>query len=274
MQVRTRTWLSFTIIAGLVLIAASRFAFFEPLENAALTISAPVDAALRDAARPVADFVNNMTDINRLSNETQALQEENERLLVEIARLEEAERNSQQLQNLLDVRGAEPNESFIDAAVFAREPSNLQTLVAIDRGRNDGVEEGMIVLTLQGSLVGSVTRVLDGAAWITLLTDPSSAISARIQDSRAEGVVVGATDGSLTMEFVERTADVKEGDVVLTSGLGGNHPPGEFIGRVVDVDQAAQELFQTVRVEPLVDYSRLESVLVLASFLPLEIVEP
>ena len=274
MHVRTRTWLSFTIIAGLVLLAASRFAFFEPLENAALTISAPVDAALRDATRPVADFVNNMTDINRLTDETQALQEENERLLVELARLEEAERELQQLRGLIDVRGAELNESFIAAAVFAREPSNVQDLIAIDRGRDDGVEEGMVVLTQQGSLVGSVTRVLDAAAWVTLITDPSSAISARIQDSRAEGVVVGATDGSLTMEFVELTADVKEGDVVLTSGVGGNHPPGEFIGRVVEVDQAAQELFQAVKVQPLVDYSRLESVLVLASFLPVEIVEP
>ena len=85
-----------------------------------------------------------------------------------------------------------------------------------------------------------------------------------------QGVVVGAADGTLTMEFVEETADVKEGDLVTTSGVGGRHPPGELIGQVVEAERAAQQLFQQVRVQPLADLSRLESVLVLTSFLPLE----
>ena len=274
MHVRTRTWFSFVVGAGLVLLAASRVAFFEPVENAALSLSAPIDSVLGEVTRPVADFLNNLTDINRLTGENQTLQEEIEALTAEVARLQESERELNQLQVFMDVRGVQPDESFVRANVFAREPSNARELIAIDRGRKDGVEENMAVLTLQGSLVGFVTRVLDDFAWVTLITDPESAVSARIQESRVEGVVAGATNGTLTMEFVERTADVKEGDLVLTSGVGGNHPPGEIIGTVVEVDQAAQELFQAVAVEPLADLAHLESVVVLTSFVSPELGQP
>jgi rod shape-determining protein MreC len=70
------------------------------------------------------------------------------------------------------------------------------------------------------------------------------------------------------MEFVSETADVKEGDLILTSGIGGRYPPDELIGQVVGVNKSAQELFQSVRIRPLADLSRLEGVLVLTSFEP------
>ena len=274
MHVRTRTWLGFVVAASLLLMVGSRFAFFEPLENAALQVADPVETALRDATRPVADFVNKLTDVNRLSDENHGLRTENERLVAANARRQEVERENRELRALLDIRPLLTDQDLVPANVFAREPSNLEDLIAIDRGRTDGLSEGMAVLTRQGSLVGSISRVLDNVAWVTLITDPTSAVGALIQESRAQGVVVGAPDGTLTMEFVQETAEVKEGDLVLTSGIGGRHPAGELIGQVVEVEGASQELFQTVRVQPLADLSRLEAVLVLASFLPREALEP
>ena len=271
MQVRTRTWLSLVVAASLVFLAASRIAVFEPLENAALSVAAPVESALRDVTRPVADFVNNLADINTLTDENQALREENERLTGELGRLRESEREAQRLRELVNVRDVRPEDSFVEADVFAQEPNNQQQRIAINRGTSDGIAKDMIVLTRQGSLVGTVSEALDDVAWVTLITDPSSAISALIQASRVQGVVVGSTDGSLTLEFVEETADVKEGDLVLTSSLGGLYPPGEVIGQVVAVSPAAQELFQAVNVEPLGDLTRLESVLVLVSFRPSQV---
>ena len=274
MRVRTRTWFSFVVIASLLFLAGSRLAIFEPLEDAVLSVAGPIESALRDGTEPLADFVNNLTDINRLSDENQSLREENARLVAELSRLRESETELQQLRQLLDLRGDRPGEQFVAANVFAREPSNLKDVVAIDRGTTDGVQEGMIVLTRQGSLIGSVTKALEHSAWVTLITDTSSAVSAMVQESRAQGVVAGSVDGTLTMEFVAETADVKEGDLVLTSGVGGRHPPGELIGQVVDVERTAQELFQSVRVQPLADLSGLEGVLVLGSFLPQKAGQP
>ncbi len=274
MLVRTRTWFGFVVLAGLLLLAGSRIALFEPLESATLSVAAPIESGLRAATRPVADFINNVTDINRLSNENQSLREENERLVAENARLSEAEQELQQLRGFLDLRGIAEGETFVQADVFATDPSNSLRMIAIDRGSSDGLREDMLVLTQQGTVVGTISRVLDHASWVTLITDQTSAVSAFIQESRAQGVVVGSSDGTITMEFVEETADVKEGDLVLTSGVSGRHPPNEVIGQVVEVERAPQQLFQKVRVQPLADYSRLETVLVLSSFVPVELEAP
>lgn len=274
MHVRTRTWFGFVVATSIVFLVVSLLGIFDPLESAVQSVASPVESTLRGATRPVADVVNNLTDINRLSDENRGLQEQNERLTEEVARLREVETELTQLRQLADVRKANPDESFVGATVFAEEPSNQQDLVAIDVGREDGIREGMSVFTRQGSLVGTVTRVLERSSWVTLITDSTSAVSTLLQASRVQGVVVGSGDGTLTMEFVEETADVNEGDVVLTSGLGGRFPAGELIGQVVQVDRGAQELFQAVRVEPLADLSRLEDVLVLVTFLPLEAGEP
>ncbi len=274
MRVRTRTWFSIVVVASLLFMAASRIALFEPLENSALFIAEPFESAMQDATRPVADFLNNLTDVNRLTGENQDLRAENERLANENAGLREAERENLELRQLIDIRGVSEDEIFVDANVFSREPNNAKDVIAIDRGRVDGLQEGMIVLTMQGSLIGSISRVLDDFAWVTLITDPDSAVSGIIQESRAQGVLIGSADGILTMEFVVETADVKEGDLVLTSGVSGSHPAGELIGKVVEVEGTAQELFQNVRVQPLADLSSLEHVLVLGSFIPQEEPQP
>ncbi len=274
MQARTRTWFGFVVLASVLFLAASRVALLDPLENAALSVAAPVESGLRSATRPVADFINNLTDINRLSNENASLREENERLTAENARLTEAEQELRDLQGFLELRGIREGDVFVQASVFATDPSNTLQFIAINRGSRDGIAEHMLVLSSQGSVVGTISRVLDNAAWVTLATDQTSAIGAFIQESRAQGVVAGSADGTLNMEFVEDTADVKEGDLVLTSGIGGDHPSGELIGRVVEVERAAQQLFQEVRVQPLADFTRLETVLVLSSFVPQDPVTP
>ena len=274
MHVRTRTWFGFVVLASLLFILASRFAVFDPLESAVLAIVSPVEDGLHNGTQPIADFVNNLTDINRLSDENQSLREENERLRTDNARLNEAEAELRQLRQQLQVRGEDANDTFVAAGVIAHEPSNARDLVAINQGKSDGLKKGMIVLTRQGSLVGSITSVLDHTAWVTLITDQTSAVSATVQTSRVQGVVAGSGDGSLTMEFVQETADVKEGDLVLTSGVGGRYPAGELIGQVVNVERTAQELFQSVHVESLADLSRLDRVLVLTSFLPQEPGQP
>lgn len=268
MQVRSRTWFGFVVLASVLFLAASRVALLDPLENAALSVAAPIESGLRSATRPVADFINNITDINRLSNENVSLREENERLAAENALLTEAEQELRDLQGFLELRGIREGDSFVQADVFGTGPSNTLQVIAINRGSRDGIAENMLVLSPQGTVIGTISRVLADAAWVTLVTDQTSAISALIQESRAQGVVAGSADGTLDMEFVEETADVKEGDLVLTSGVGGRHPPGELIGRVIEVERAPQQLFQKVRVQPLADFTRLETVLVLSSFMP------
>jgi rod shape-determining protein MreC len=270
MRVRTRTWFSVVVAIGALFVVAGQLGVFAPAENAVLVVVEPIESTMRDATRPLADFVNNVTDTGRLSDENQALREEVERLTAENGRLQASESELNDLKQLQNIRVARPDDAFVEANIFASDSSNARNVIAIDVGSSDGVKKGMIVLTRQGSLIGTVTRELSNAAWVTLITDPSSAVSALVQESRTQGVVAGSVNGELTMEFVSGTAEIKEGDLVVTSGVGGGYPPDELIGQVIGVDRAAQELFQSVRVRPLADISKLESVLVQLSFVPRE----
>jgi rod shape-determining protein MreC len=274
MSARTLVGTGFLAIAAIVLMLAGQLALLDPVENVTLNVTAPVQSALRGVTDPLADWVNNVTDAGALSEENRRLRAENERLTNDLARLREQGIANQQAAALDAVRAQFPEETFLAASVVGRDTSNLRQLIAIDAGRSDGVREGMIVVSEGRSLVGTITKVLDDYSWVMLITDPKSAVSAMVQESRAQGVVAGNYDGSLNMEFVGQGAAVKEGDFVITSGLGGGFPPGVTIGRVSDVETRDQDLFQRVTVDRLASLSNLERVLVQTSFQPTTLETP
>jgi rod shape-determining protein MreC len=166
------------------------------------------------------------------------------------------------------------DQDFLGASVIARDPSNLRQEVAIDRGKDDGIKVGMPVVTEGRALVGTVTKLEGDHAWVTLVTDVDSAVSSSTLESNAAGVVSGGYNRKLTMEFVSQDAPVKEGDTVVTSGLGGTYPKGLVIGKVTGIAGSRQEVFQKVTVEPLASLARVEIVLVMTSFVPLKLAAP
>lgn len=274
MTARTLAWTSFITLAAFFMMAMSGLTLLDPVENVTLDVTSPVQQGMRDATRPVAEWVNNLTAASGLSRDNKALRAENERLGNELARAREDSTELKNLRDLESVREQFPTDTFLNARVIARDSSNVRSVVAINSGRSDGVREGMIVVTEGRSLVGKITRAFDDYAWVTLITDPKSAVSAMVQESRAEGVAAGNYGGELVMEFVGQGATVKEGDFVITSGIGGGYPPGIVIGRVSQATKREQDLFQSVVVDHLASLSDLENVLVLTSFEPLELQEP
>jgi rod shape-determining protein MreC len=103
-----------------------------------------------------------------------------------------------------------------------------------------------------------------------LLTDPASSVNALIQSSRATGVVQGQGQRGLVMRYIEQSEQVAVGDVVLTSGLGGNFPKRLVIGQVTAVKRNDVEMFQEVQVQSAVRFDRLEIVLVVQNFVPID----
>ena len=132
----------------------------------------------------------------------------------------------------------------------------------------------MIVVSEGRSLVGTVTKTFDDYAWVTLITDPKSAVSAIVQESRAEGVVARQLRRFTDMEFVGQGAAVKKGDFVTTSGVGGRLSARDRHRPRRDVQKTDQDLFQKVHVDHLASLSKLEKVLVLTSFEPQSAGEP
>jgi rod shape-determining protein MreC len=124
----------------------------------------------------------------------------------------------------------------------------------------------MPIITVGSALVGRVTQVNPRTAKVQLLMDVSSAVNALVQSSRATGLVKGQPDGTLVMDFIPLEEKVKPGDIVLTSGLGGELPRSLVIGTVTDVMKRDIDLFQSAALKPAVDLNRLEVVQVIMNF--------
>ncbi len=261
-------WLPTVIGVGLISIVLSQQRALDPLQNLSLRITSPLEGGLRDLAEPIADFFTGAFDRGDLVRENRRLRAEIEELRAELARRQDAERRYEELLGLLEVKQGRPQDTLVVANIIAQDPSPLQRALAIDRGTSDGVEEGMVVLAQGGSLVGTVSRAYDDFAWVTLITDPDSAVNAQVQGVNAKGVVSGDLRRGLVLEMVSSTTPLEPGLLVTSSGLGGNYPPTLLIGTIEAVEGRPQALFQTAALAPAVDLSRLETVLVLTSFLP------
>ena len=156
------------------------------------------------------------------------------------------------------------------ADVINVDQTGLRRTIIVNRGTRDGIRIGMPVMTSQG-LVGRVLDVSANAARVLLVTDRDSAVSARLQTSRAQGSVRGQLSGNLRMTMIPLEASVQVGDLVITSGLGGNFPPDIVIGVVTSIRQFEFELFQEAEVTSLNNFDTLEFVLIITSFEPVDL---
>jgi rod shape-determining protein MreC len=131
----------------------------------------------------------------------------------------------------------------------------------IDRGSQDGVSEGMPVVVAEG-VVGRVIKTARRESRVLLITDASSAVAGLVQRTRARGVCRGQGD-LLAFDFAMHWEEIEEGDLIVTSGMGGVFPKGLSVGTVKRVKLSEFGLFQSVEIAPAVDFYRLEEVLVL-----------
>jgi rod shape-determining protein MreC len=142
----------------------------------------------------------------------------------------------------------------------------------ISVGSNDGMAKGMPVVTERG-LVGRIVEVNSRASKVLLITDSSSSVNAIIQSSRATGLVEGQADGGLVMKYIPQPVTVNVGDIILTSGLGSTFPKHLVIGQVSAVYKRDIEMFQQAEIKPTVDFDRLEVVLIITNFEPIEMAQ-
>lgn len=267
-MVDTRSLARLSVFAALaaLLLLLSPLPLAGSLEERGAALVFPATTAIRDATRPIADVLLNAGQVRELSAENARLRRDLARLEAEAAALRESAVAGQQVQSLLAAVGEQASR-FLPASVVLRDPSPVRDALVVDRGSADGVRSGQPVLGPGATLIGVVTDVDAHRSSVRLLTDSASAVTAVVQESRVPGALAGG-DRGLVLEFVPVDAPISEGDLVLTSALGGRLPGGLVIGRITSVDAPGQQLFATVRVEALTDYARVERVLILTDPVP------
>lgn len=257
-------------VVSLGLLLLSLGGYLNPVVNSVLEPFYGVEGWFYSRFQSISDFLNAPSDLARLRLENSQLREENAELQTQIIALQQQVAEVELLSALLDFARARPENSYQAAAIISRDPSPFLHYVIINRGSDDGIRRGMPIVAQQG-LVGRVASVTATAARVELITDPGSSVSVQMQPSEVDGVLSGSLTGDLSIDLLPQDAPLQAGDLVLTSGIGGNYPANILVGQVNTVRQAATALFQTASVQPVVDFSRLEVVLIIVNFRPVDL---
>lgn len=259
---------SIFVCVGLIITSVS--GVLGPVEGILSTPLNLLSGVFNNVTQTINSASDDLTEIQSLRERIAELEEALAQFQSELVDLREIASDYQRLANLVDYQSSAINQETVAAEVINFDQNSFRRTIVINKGSRDGIARGMPVVTRQG-LVGRIIDISATASRVLLITDPESAVSARLQTSRAPGSVVGLLTGNLRMDMIPLTADVQEGDLVLTSGLGGNFPSDIVIGQVTSRRQFEFELNQQAEVRSLVEFDTLEFVLVVTSFQPIDL---
>jgi rod shape-determining protein MreC len=262
-----QTVIIFIITTGLLLLAIS--GVLSPLFRFALVPVVSAQTWLSERYLALNSFLTAPRDAALLRQENDRLIAENARLQSQLIEIQQQISEVGVLSALLDFARANPQNEYLAATVIGRDPSPFLHYVIINRGSDNGLRRGMPVVIEQG-LVGRVAAVTANAARVQLITDPGARVNVRIQPSNAEAMLTGSLTGDISLDMIPQDAAVAAGDLILTSGLGGNYLPNLLVGQVTGVRQRDFDLFQQASVQPVVDFANLEIVLVITNFQPVD----
>ncbi|GAB6269851.1 hypothetical protein DS62_02790 [Smithella sp. SC_K08D17] len=224
---------------------------------------APVQKGLNASIKSIRDAWLRYIFLVGIEEENKNLKKKINELKSVIISYQEGYLEAQRLKKLLSLTD-DYNYNFIPARVIGREQAALSKTILINKGTVQGLKAGMPVVVPPG-LIGRLVDVSWHASKVLLFIDENSNIDAIVQRTRMQGIISGAGSRGLILKYISKTQDVQEGDVIVSSGMGGVFPKGLLIGQVSHVDRLEASLFLKINVAPFVDFSKLEEVLVLAS---------
>ena len=213
--------------------------------------------------RQFVGFREGLKTLDELEKDDQLLRVEIKDLKATNQMLRDLESENNRLRRALNYRQRSVFK-LVPARIIARDASTWWSTVKIDKGFEDGVEPDMPVLTEDG-LVGKTTTVSKNLSTILLIADQNCKVSAMVEGSREQGIVSGGRTSSntmpeITLNFLSKTADLKRGQKVYSSGVGGVFPSGVYIGQVNEFK--VHELNGQATIIPAIDLTTIEDVFV------------
>lgn len=266
-----RFWLVSTIVlvgVGIILLALSGYLNY--LVGKASTPLVSVQTWISTRYTALVDYFTIPRDVTTLRQQNAVLEDEVSELQSQVLELQEQLSETQILYALLDYARTEPENKYVASSVIGMDPSPFLSYIIIDHGSDDGIRAGMPVVTEQG-LVGKISAVTATAARVQLITDSGSVVNITLKNAEVSGQIAGSVTGDLSLEMVSSTATISEGDLALTSGLGGSYPSNIVVGQILSPTRGENDLYQRAIVQPAVDFLNLEAVLVITNFEPVDI---
>ncbi len=262
---RSRTVLALLILASVTLVtlegASGDGSPVAPLRTGAADVFGPAESVVSSAVRPITDLPGHLSAVSELQERNDRLESDNARLQAQLETSDLVRNRADQLDGLFDV-GSLHGFQIVPAQVIALGPAqSFGQTVSIDAGTQDGVAADMTVLNDDG-LVGRVVSADAFTSTVLLIVDADSVVGGRLASSMELGFLDGGGDGTLSMSLVDKEAIPQTGDTVVSWGSRNDAPyvPAVPIGRVLSVRRSPRELSATATVQPYVDFSSLDIV--------------
>jgi rod shape-determining protein MreC len=275
---RRRAVLALLVAVSLVLLTAyfgeSSSGVLHGVQRGANQVLSPVQEGANRALKPFRDLAGWFGDTIDAKKQRDKLEKENQALRAQAIAAAAAERENRALRKTVEFDSFNQIATFspLTARVIGRSPTVWYSTVTVDKGSGSGVHTDLPVIDGDG-LVGRISNVWGDGAQVTLITDRTSGVSARVNETGVTGVVrpsVGNPD-DLLLDFVPSGSKVARGQTVVTSGtspssgqaLPSLFPPDIPIGKVTRVEQRELNLYQRVHIKPFSDLRGLDFVQVL-----------
>ena len=268
-----RRGIVFTILIAITLLmmAFSSNPFVQEAQRGLSFALRPFQGALASVAEGISSVAAAVTEIDALRFDNASLRDENERLANENARLRGAKVENDQLTALLQLQSGFEHET-VAARVIGREMLETRRLITLDKGTEDGISQGDVVIVQGGALAGRVTDVGPTFAKVTLISDSASTVVGQLLGSGATGEIVGQAGGVLIMRNIDSAVEVGLDEEVFTAGIelaGGirsPYPKGLIVGTVVDLERDANDVVQTAYLAPAANLDSFELALVITDY--------
>ena len=210
-------------------------------------------------ANSINDFIDSVNDLSNTYQENQSLKQKIDTIHELEVQLSELKRDNQKMKETLKLQDTLNDYTLVNATVIARNPDTWRYVITINKGSNDGIQPQMSVMSDNG-LVGKVMDVNPTSARVALLSNADNTlvrVAAMIQNEKEPiyGTITGYDDKTnmLVMSQIQATQDIKVGDKVVTSGLGGISPNSLYIGTVEEVAMDRFGLYKEVKIRPAAD---------------------
>ncbi len=254
------------IILVLIVIFSNKESNTSFFENIANKLVMPMQNGLTYLKNKVSGNSTFFTDINNLKNENKELKSENSKLEQSLRELENIRTENETLKEYLGLTEKYGEYKTVPGYIINKDISNYSKTIIINVGKKDGIEEKMTVIADEG-LVGHVISVTDSTAKVRTIIDTSSSISCLMSTNKDSIVCKGTLDSNSELKamYIPTDANLVQGDSVETSGLGGIYPKGIYVGSIKKIVNSKNITDRYAVVETAVDFSKLNTVLVIKS---------
>ena len=253
------------IVVVVILLVFILNVFQKEVRNLFYSFSTPIQKVLFRVGDSTSDFFQGIVRVKILKQELDELNLENQELLSQVVALKNLKKENETLREAL---GIELQKDFKLALTQIIGKDISQDFILIDKGAKDGVVEKMPVITQQRVLIGRISEVYESFSKVMLISHQESSFDAKIQKEEKDitGIIKGQGGFRILFDFIPREENLSQGDIIITSILGGIFPEGLLVGKIKHIKRSDVEPFQQAEIEAFFNISQIETTFIILEF--------